>query len=157
MGEEEKKAVANQDADTDKHENEDDGLIPDDVIDDMFSSIGDPKTRDRVKHVFKSEVGVFSGFSPQLAVMKKINEEHITTFLKTQDKSLDYNYKDDRNKKVFFAIILIIVCAVILAIIGLLKDSNPEQMERIITVLVSAVLGAAGGYGVGYKKGKDGD
>ena len=56
---------------------------------------------------------------------------------------------------IFFTVILLIVVVAVLVIIILLKDSNPETMEKILTVLVSGALGAAGGYGIGVKKRND--
>lgn len=123
----------------------------------MLNSIPDPEERNHVKQIVRREFGLFGSISPQSVVMKKITEGHIDTYLKTRDKSVDYSYKENRNNKVFFIAVLLVVCVALLAIIFLLKDKNPDQMERIITALVAAVLGAAGGFGVGYKKGKDDD
>ena len=75
--------------------------------------------------------------------------------LNAQEKGMDYTYKENQHRMIFFVVILIIVVIAVIAIIALLKDNHSEAMTRILTALISAALGAAGGYGIGVKKRND--
>lgn len=134
---------------------EDDALMPDGVDEALEQSISDPDARRHVKQAIVHEFGMIAQISPQTGLMKKITSDHITEYLKIEEKSLDYSFKDSKQSKYFFLLVLLIVSVVLIMIIHLLKDSNPDQMERLITILVSGALGASGGFGLGYKKGKD--
>lgn len=98
---------------------------------------------------------MISRTSPEGEIAKKITPDHITSMLNAQEKGMEYTYKENKNRMVFYAIILTIIIIAVIVIIVLLKDNNSEAMTQILTALISAALGAAGGYGYGVNKRKD--
>ena len=108
--------------------------------------------RKEVTRIMTMGFSMISRSSPEGEIAKKITPEHISTMLTTQQKGLDYTYKESRFEKIIFVVILLIIISAVIAIIILLRDKDPETMSQILTVLISAALGAVGGYGIGVKK-----
>ena len=90
-------------------------------------------------------------FSPQNEIMKKFTSDHITEFIETQNKVIDYTFKDNRENRIFSILILIIVAVFILAVIMLLKD-KPDIMEKVLYAVGGLIAGIVGGYGYGKTK-----
>lgn len=89
---------------------------------------------------------------PESTVSQKITEEHITKFLEGSQENMENSYKEKHENKIFMAFILFMVFAFIIVIIFLLKDNNPDVMEKIIYTLAGLVAGVFGGYGYGKTK-----
>lgn len=85
-------------------------------------------------------------------IVKKITEEHISSFLDASKQNMELEYKDKKQNKVFVGSIILAVMIFIIVLIILLKDS-PELMEKIICIFVGLITGVIGGYGFGKNKG----
>lgn len=86
--------------------------------------------------------------SPEADVAKKITSEHIDKLLDHQNKSMEYSYKDSQQTKFIYFVVFLVTAILVVFIIVFMKD-NPEMLEKILTIIGSAGLGAFGGYGVG--------
>lgn len=120
----------------------------------VLNGLPEPQ-REEMSRMITTSFGMIGRVSPEIEIAKKITPDHISSMLNAQEKGLDYTYKDNQHKMIFFVVILVVVLIAIIAIIALLKDNNSEAMTRILTALISAALGAAGGYGIGAKKRND--
>ena len=136
------------------HHNEGENADIPDEIEGVLSKLPGPE-RENMTRIIAAGFSFLSLSSPEGEVAKKITPEHITTILDQQEKGMDYTYKEGLQKKIFFVVILVIIILAVIAIIALLKDENPDIMYQILTVLISASLGAAGGYGIGIGKRND--
>lgn len=85
-------------------------------------------------------------------IVKKITEEHISSFLDASKQNMELEYKDKKQNNVFVGSIILAVMIFIIVLIILLKDS-PELMEKIICIFVGLITGVIGGYGFGKNKG----
>lgn len=103
-----------------------------------------------------SQFSMISRISPEAEVSKKVTSEHITTMLNTQDKAMEHTFQDNKEKRWFSMGLAVLACVMLIVVILLLKD-NPDMMEKIITIVLSALLGGAGGYGFGFFRGKNDD
>lgn len=124
--------------------------IPPEVAE-VLNDLPEPQ-RKEMSRMFTASFGMISRISPEGEIAKKITPDHISSMLNAQEKGMDYTYKENQHRMIFFVVILIIV---VIAIIALLKDNHSEAMTQILTALISAALGAAGGYGIGVKKRND--
>lgn len=111
--------------------------------------------RKEVTRIMTAGFSMISRTSPEGEIAKKVTSEHISTMLESQQKGMDYTYKENQHRMIFFVIVLLICVIAVVAIIALLKDNNSEAMTQILTALISAALGAAGGYGIGTRKRDD--
>lgn len=116
----------------------------------------EPGKREQIERLMVSQFSLISRISPEVEVSKKITAEHITTMLNTQDKAMEHTFQDKKESRWFSIGLTLLACIVLILIIILLKDT-PDVMEKIITIVVSALLGGAGGYGFGFSKGKKDD
>ena len=130
--------------------------IPEEISD-MIDQIPNDDVKQQMKMVFSSQFGMMGQISPQMSISKKITSEHVTEYLEIQKIEVQNRYKDNIGKRWFFLAIIVFIIIMLFGTIILLKDSHPEFMEKIITIVISAVLGAAGGFGIGYKKGQGDD
>lgn len=133
-------------------EDDHDSIPPE--IAEVLKDLPEPQ-RKEMSRVFTASFGMISRISPEGEIAKKITSDHISSMLNAQEKGMDYTYKENQHRMIFFVVILIIVVIAVIAIIALLKDNHSEAMTRILTALISAALGAAGGYGIGVKKRND--
>lgn len=125
------------------------------VLPSEFSEIleGVPEVQKRqITRVMEAQFSMISRVSPEMEVSKKITSDHITTMLDNQSKAMDLQHKDQWQKMVFYGVVVFFLLVAVFGIIYLLKDT-PDTMERILTVIVTAVITGLGGYGIGYKKG----
>ena len=113
-----------------------------------------PAQREVIERFMISQVSMISRISPEIEVSKKITAEHITTMLNTQDKAMERTFRDNTQKRWYSIALVVLSCAVLIALVVLLKDI-PETMEKIITIVLSGLLGGAGGYGLGVNKRRD--
>lgn len=120
----------------------------------VLNELPEPQ-RKEMSRMITASFGMISRTSPEGEIAKKITSDHISSMLSAQEKGMDYTYKENQHRMIFFVIILVIVTIAIIAIIALLKDDHSEAMTQILTALISAALGAAGGYGIGAKKRND--
>lgn len=129
---------------------EQEGIPPE--IAEVLNELPDPQRKEVTRMM--ASISMISRSSPEGEIAKKITQSHISIMLEAQEKGMEYTYKDNQHQKIFFVAVLLIVILAVIAIIILLKE-NPEVMMQILTALISAALGAAGGYGIGAKKRDD--
>ena len=111
--------------------------------------------RQSIERLFVSQFAMVSGrTSPEFEISKKVTSEHIGKMLDTQQQAMEFSYKDEKNKRLFYVILIVIVCAVVLGIVLILKD-QPETMEKVLIGLGGVITGAVGGYGYRASKEKD--
>lgn len=127
--------------------------IPQEVAE-VLSDLPEPK-RKEVTRIMMAGFSMISRTSPEGEIAKKITPDHISSMLNAQEKGMDYTYKENQHRMIFLVVILFLVLAAIILVIYLLKDNNAEAMTQILTALISATLGAAGGYGIGSRKRDD--
>jgi hypothetical protein len=112
------------------------------------------KEREVIERFMIRQVSLISRISPEIEVSKKVTAEHITTMLATQDKAMERTFKDKNQRRWFSLSVIGIVSAVLIALVVLLRQ-NPDAMEKIITIVLSGLLGGAGGYGLGARSKDD--
>ena len=88
---------------------------------------------------------------PEMELMKKINDEHITTYLESAKEEMEMSYKERGQNKFFIAGVLLSTMIFIVVIILILKDV-PDVMEKVLYALIGLVTGILGGYGIGKNK-----
>lgn len=110
-----------------------------------------PKERSVIKQHMISMVQMRSVTSPEVAVMKKITEEHISKYLDGAELDMKNSYAEKFHNKVFIFLTMIIAMVFFIVIIILLKD-KPDVMEKILYAVGGVIAGAFGGYGLGKKQ-----
>ncbi len=110
------------------------------------------------RHVARKMIGmsmqVGGVISPQLELMKKMTPDHISEFLQGQREATKYQFKENRENKIFLGFILIIALVFVIIVILLLK-ATPEIMEKVLYTAGGFVAGIIGGYGYGKTKSDD--
>ena len=101
-----------------------------------------------VKRTF--EMGMMS-VSQENEIAKKINGEHIASYLDGMQENMRNRYKEKREQKIFNAVMVAVVLIFFTVIIVLLKDT-PDVLEKIVWSVSGLVAGAIGGYGAGRLK-----
>lgn len=92
--------------------------------------------------------------SQENEVAKKIDANHITSYLEGAREQMQHEYKERHERKIYNAILVFGGLAFLLLLIVLLQD-KPDILEKIIYVVTSFVAGAFGGYGLGKQKVSD--
>lgn len=95
---------------------------------------------------------VSSSFNP----ISKLSEDNINKMLENYDKHDEREFKDKKGKRIFIITLSIFFGLLILSILFIFKD-NTELLKIIIPSIISLSVGVIGGYGYGYKKGRDAD
>lgn len=112
--------------------------------------------REKIEQVMISHYAMIRRTSPEGEIAKRITSDHISTMLENDRKSMDYSHRDEWQSKLFYGFIALLAVGGVLAVILLLKDKS-ESMERIVDMLITAVISGLGGYGFGKYKGKNDD
>jgi hypothetical protein len=82
----------------------------------------------------------------------KINEEHISTFLRDSGENMRLQHKGQTQNRVLLFLVVLIVAALVGFICCNFK-SAPEIVEKIILAAGGFIGGALGGFGYGkFKK-----
>lgn len=110
-----------------------------------------PEQRKQIEKLMISTVQMRGVSMPEMELMRKIDGEHITTYLESAKEEMEMSYKERGQNKFFIAGILLLTMIFIVVIILLLKD-KPDVMEKILYALIGLVTGAFGGYGIGKNK-----
>lgn len=125
----------------------------DEVLSEVLQGLPKEK-REIIERTFVSQIAMINRTSPEGEIAKKISEGHIDKLLDNRAKAMEYTHKDEVQKKVFFSVMVVLVLITVFGVILLLKD-NPDTMERILTVIVTAIISGLGGYGVGKGRGSN--
>lgn len=112
--------------------------------------------RKRITSMMISQYSLFERISPDASLVKKITEDHITKMLETQERAMEHSFQEDHEKRWFLLGSVIVAVGTLITLVVLLKNS-PDLMERVITLAFGGILGAAGGYGIGFRNGKKDD
>lgn len=129
---------------------EDDENLIDKELDSILENV--PKEgRHEVKKMIGMSMQMGGIISPQMELMKKMTPEHVSEFLDTQKKTMQNQFKENRENKIFLFSVLTIVLIFIVVLIVLLKD-KPEIMEKVLYALGGLITGILGGYGLGKSK-----
>ena len=86
--------------------------------------------------------------------MNKLTPENISEITKLQSKEMDLDFKESRDSKLLYVIVMAFVLIVVFGIIFLLK-SQPDVMKEILIPIITMILGSVGGYGYGRSKRDD--
>ena len=100
-------------------------------------------------HQFMSLMGPFNP-------THKLSEDNINKLLENDDKHDERKFKDKKGKRIFIITLSIFFGLLILSILFIFKE-NTELLKIIIPSIISLSVGVIGGYGYGYKKGRDAD
>ena len=74
--------------------------------------------------------------------------------LDTDAKAMEHSFKDKAQLRIFYGVMAVLVAIVLLLLVQLLKD-NPEAMEKILTIVLTALVSGSGGYGLGKSRKND--
>lgn len=83
-------------------------------------------------------------------ILDKITDKNISELIDIQDKHDKREYNDKNFNRIF-----ILLGVVIVGIFIIILKNYPDLLKTIVVPLISLLLGGIGGYGYGYKKGKD--
>lgn len=100
------------------------------------------------------ERGFLSMSSRSLNPLANLSEDNINKILENDDKHDEREFKDKKEKRIFVIILSVFFELLILSIIFIFKDNN-ELLKIILPSIISLAVGVIGGYGYGYKKGRD--
>lgn len=89
--------------------------------------------------------------SSESTVSKKINEEHISTYLKDSGENMRLSHKSQTQNRIFAFLIAVLLVAFFCFIILVFKN-NPDVVEKIIFTAGGAIVGGLGGFGFGKSK-----
>ena len=88
----------------------------------------------------------------QNPIVEKLTPEHISTILTNSDKESERYFKQNQFNRTATFIFGIITLGILAFIMFVFKE-NIKDIHDILLSIVSAVIGAVGGYGYGLKKG----
>ena len=96
-------------------------------------------------------IASFMQNSPESSISKKINEEHISTYLKDSGDNMRKSYQAQTQNRILAFGIVLVLSFLVCFIIFVFKE-KPDFVEKIIYTSGGAVLGALGGFGFGKSK-----
>ena len=112
--------------------------------------------KNEIQNGIIEEISQFLSVSGSFNPISKLSEDNINKMLENYDKHDEREFKDKKGKRVFIITLSIFFGLLILSILFIFKD-NTELLKIIIPSIISLSVGVIGGYGYGYKKGKDAD
>jgi hypothetical protein len=84
-------------------------------------------------------------------LVEKFTPEHITYLLQSQDRDTEHEYKALASGRRYQIVCLSIGVALFIFLVTYLSNSNPDLLERLITLLVGLIGGFGGGFAVGSR------
>lgn len=131
-----------------------DSLVPQEVQE-AIESLENSPGKEKIS-TFLSSISMMVPVSPQLEMAKKIQPEHITQIIKLDEQRLKQEeelnkriIEDEQKKRQHQLWQSILFGSFFLILVLILKDS-----PNLLLDLMKILLGAAGGLGIGYYKGK---
>ncbi len=122
------------------------------VINDVIDKVPEEDRHEVRKMMSLSmQMGRVMSNSPELELMKKMTPAHITMYLEGQKEAVKFQFMEEREKKIFLGLMLLISLIAILVLVYMLKQS-PDVLEKVLYALVGLAAGAFGGYGVGRNR-----
>ena len=112
--------------------------------------------KNEIQNGIIEEISQFLSVSGSFNPISKLSEDNINKMLENYDKHDEREFKDKKGKRAFIITLSIFFGLLILSILFIFKD-NTELLKIIIPSIISLSVGVIGGYGYGYKKGKDAD
>ena len=104
--------------------------------------------------ITREEVHFSGTFPAPNPIADKITTEHISEIIKSGDEADKRSFEAMKFTQISSIIGVFIILVFILAVIFIFKNS-PEYIAPIITLIAGLAGGGAGGYGIGYTKGRD--
>lgn len=107
---------------------------------------------DKRKNIYRSFSMVMGGIIPQSnPIVDKLTKEHIADIIKNSENEAQRSHIDAKQNRICvltIAIILIISFTVLVCVFR----NHIQDIENLLTHLMTFVMGIAGGYGFAYKK-----
>ena len=121
-----------------------------------FLSEKNNSKKNEIQNGIIEEISQFLSVSGSFNPISKLSEDNINKMLENYDKHDENEFKARKGKRVFIIMLSIFFGLLILSILFIFKD-NTELLKIIIPSIISLSVGVIGGYGYGYKKGRDAD
>lgn len=119
-----------------------------DMVDSILEEEGG---KEKLEMMIRRDLSMSTELYQENSVSDKITSDHITQYLTSSEKNMENSYKDSKDQRSFIIKITILGIIAILAVIYLLKN-NLTALQYVLTSIVSVIVGAFGGYGLGKNK-----
>jgi hypothetical protein len=100
--------------------------------------------RQRFEFFMSQAMGRGSLFSP---FWEKVTSEHVPELIKSMDRDAQLEFQDRQRNRYLLTTLVLIVVAMMAFLVVQLAPTNPDLLDKLVTVLVSFVGGFGGGYG----------
>ena len=132
-----------------------DERFEDAVINDVIEKVPE-EDRHEVRKMMSMtmQMGRVMSASPEMELMKRMTPKHIEMFLDGQKEAMTYQFKAERESKIFLGIMVLLFMIFIVVLVTLLID-KPDILEKVLYTMGGLIVGAFGGYGFGKTKKDD--
>ena len=129
-----------------------DEKLEDAVINDVIEKIPE-EDRPEVRKMMSMtmQMGKVMSASPEMELMKKMTSQNIESFLDGQKTAMEYQFKENRENKIFMGFMVLLFMVFIIILVNILSD-KPDILEKVLYTLGGLIVGAFGGYGFGKTK-----
>ena len=132
-----------------------DERFEDAVIEDVVEKVPEEDRHEvRKMMTLTMQMGRVMSASPEMELMKKMTPKHIEMFLDGQKEAMTYQFKAERESKIFLGIMVLLFMIFIVILVTLLID-KPDILEKVLYTMGGLIVGAFGGYGFGKTKRDD--
>ena len=132
-----------------------DERFEDAVIEDVVEKVPEEDRHEvRKMMTLTMQMGRVMSASPEMELMKKMTPKHIEMFLDGQKEAMTYQFKAERESKIFLGIMVLLFMIFIVILVTLLID-KPDILEKVLYTMGCLIVGAFGGYGFGKTKRDD--
>lgn len=132
-----------------------DERFEDAVIEDVVEKVPEEDRHEvRKMMTLTMQMGRVMSASPEMELMKKMTPKHIEMFLEGQKEAMTYQFKAERESKIFLGIMVLLFMIFIVILVTLLID-KPDILEKVLYTMGGLIVGAFGGYGFGKTKRDD--
>ena len=132
-----------------------DERFEDAVIEDVVEKVPEEDRHEvRKMMTLTMQMGRVMSASPEMELMKKMTPKHIEMFLDGQKEAMTYQFKAERESKIFLGIMVLLFMIFIVILVTLLID-KPDILDKVLYTMGCLIVGAFGGYGFGKTKRDD--
>ena len=85
-------------------------------------------------------------------LVDKFTPEHITLLLRSQDRDAEREHKSLTTGRIYQIVCLVIGVALFAFLVWFLSGSNPDLLEKLVTLLVGLIGGFGGGFALGSRR-----
>lgn len=100
--------------------------------------------RQRVELFMSQAMGRGSLLSP---FWEKVTPEHVPEIIKSMDRDAQLEFQDRQRNRYLLITLVLIVVAMMVFLVMQLAPTNPNLLDKLMTILISFVGGFGGGYG----------